>query len=246
MKKFWDGIDKRRYKAFDRYLDQAESWRNKRAKKDARKYNNRFAHNYDDRLQNQYLNFQNNQFQLLFTILTIIGMLVSGMLSGYFVYYVTKDRIPLIVISEPKYNVTERVLDISVSNFRDYPTHDVLVYYRILGLEDGGRYIGVFPSLFRETKNLTLNVSEIDTIIIRKSEEWFLSYYKENNSVGIQEDKDYIISFLGFNADYNLQILVSCGRCDTTLPEPINYNPNIYCKIEEAIPKCKILGSSGL
>ena len=185
------------------------------------------------------------KWELKLTILTIIGMLVSGFLSGFLVFKVTSENKPLIVVSKPIYDNIERTLNISISNFRNYPAFDILVYYHILGLEDGGRYIGDIPSLFKETKHLSLNLFGTDSIITRKAEEWFLSYYKENNSVKIQESKDYVISGLGFNVDYKLQIIVSCNGCGSKLPEPHYYKPNVYCRIEKEISKCDIRGSTG-
>ncbi len=251
MGKEWNRIknwfEKRDYKAFDKYLDEAERWRHRRARKDERNYPNGLAPNYDDRLQRQYLNFKTHKFQLRLTVLTIIGMLVSGLLSGWVVFKLTNEENPLIVVSEPVSDPIKKTLNISVSNSRDNLAYNVLVYYRILGLERGGIWIGEIPSLFKETKQLTLDLSSTNSIIIREAEAWFLLYYKENNSVGIGESKDYIISGLGFNTEYNLQILVYCsGGCDTILPEPIDYEPNIYCKIEKNITKCDIRGSSGL
>lgn len=251
MKKFWDWIDKRRYGAFDKSLDQAERWRNKRAPKDGKKWGG-FSKKYDDRLQNHYLNFQTNRFQRTLTIISIIGMLLSGIIGGWVVYKLTDEDKAYIVISRPILNHDERTLNISVTNLKNYPAFDVVTYYDLIGSSIDARFkhIGRFPSLFKETKKLNLNLSELDLLITQEASRWFFNYYRENNSVGILQNQEYYVRGLGFENDYQIQINSFCDNCEIQAPEPLDYTPSIYCRIEKEntwdATKCNIQGSSGL
>lgn len=113
-------LEKREYLNFEKYLNQAEKWRNKRAKRDSKKYRGLFAHNYDDMLQRQYLNFKTNKFQLRLTILTIVGMLVAGFLSGVVVYDFSIDKSPELIVSLNEVYPRDFQAKLDVINKKDY------------------------------------------------------------------------------------------------------------------------------
>ena len=201
MKKFWNWIDKRRYKSFDRYLDQAERWRHKRAEKDKKNYPHGLAPDYDDRLQKQYLNFQTNQFQLIFTILTIVGMLISGVLGGYFVYSLTKNSPAEVFIGRIGYDATTNTGNFSISGFGKNPAVNLIINYDIPELDDVISFNAkTIPILHNREETFSISFDSLEHAILSD-----LKKEMENSFVEISK------------GEYLIRIKVSCRDCNTTI-----------------------------
>ena len=102
------------------------------------------------------------------------------------------------------------------------------------------------PDVYRNLTKATSKLKSIEERLKSKqlSTETKNGYINEVKAF-IQESKEYIISHLGFNTEYDLQILASCGGCDIISPKPLRYIPNVYCKIEKNTTKCTVRGSTG-
>ena len=74
-----------------------------------------------------------NIFQIKLTILTIIGMLVSGIVSGYYVYWFTSDKEPYLIVSPYRVITPNGTILIQIVNTKEIPATMIRLIYHIEG-----------------------------------------------------------------------------------------------------------------
>lgn len=157
---------------------------------------------------------QKFQFKLamLTTILTIVGMIGSGLISGCFVYSLSQQP-PIVSIVPVNVNWTENTLKLSVSSFNDKSARNVKVSYSIPDLDNITYSENTIPVLFNQQEFFSVNITTLNKKILEK----------------ITEEMGVSFSNQPFDKKYYILFNVKCDNCKINYPKNIYYLPTIQC-----------------
>ncbi len=172
---------------------------------------------------------EREKWELKLLGVTIIGMILSALLSGLFVYILIETSPAIVSIAPIKFNASTEMAKMSISNFGDNPARNVRVLYEILELEEKSKQSAIaIPVLFN------------------KEEFFYINFNALKGSILYAVEKEMEVSFMtNPKRKYSLLLEAYCDSCKIYYPNyPIVISPSFYCSKFNTEVNCEIRGWS--
>jgi len=179
-------------------------------------------HKFQEKLMKKKF-WEEKRIQRNLTIIIIIGMLVSGILSGLGVYWLSIDQDPYLIVSPYRTpNKTFDKLSIQIANIKETPATMIRVLYKIEEAEQWETAEPEIPYLDKGNDFIEIDFNKLDEQIIRNCEKILI----EANS----KEYDYVSP----HKNYDLVFRISCNsnKCkdeNILYTNRITYSREIDC-----------------
>lgn len=191
------------------------------------------------------------QLVVIVFILTIIGAIISGVISSLLTYKFTEDKEPLVFVSLE--GITNfHFLGMEIANYKDNPANNIKLAYKINEINESRLiFFSQHSSLFKEKpikEGLNFSYVDkyiIDSLIYPKAEEYpagLIHFYPENYEPFIKLGE--YSNFKVIPEEFTIEFMAHCDNCKKNTifvkPNKANYIIEIVCLKDNDI-ECKVI-----
>ena len=171
------------------------------------------------------------QYKLAFFVFALT--IISSIISGYFVFYLTSDKSPTVTVY-PAGQDKNYSYNFIVSNLKDNPADHIILGYKFKGVENVTYFLGSIPFLSKGTTIRGLDLNKVQENVIEVSEKKFSQLGKPNDYQPFRVEVGEKLGYNMFADMFDLVISAECKTCKSSdiiiYFSTIKFTPEITCQ----------------
>lgn len=175
---------------------------------------------------------EEHKFQYKLAFVVFILTIISAIISGWFIVYLTSDKSPTITIYPADLD-SNGTYSFTINNLKDNPANHIIVDYKFKYNENERYFLGSVPFLSKGTTSLNLDLYKVKKRVIELSEKEF-SNMPLNNYKPFNVEVGDGFRYNTYKNMFNIIISAECTNCrdgDIIIYHPeITFTPKITCQ----------------
>ncbi len=176
---------------------------------------------------------EEHRFQYKLAIFVFSLTIISSIISGYSVYYLTSDKSPTVTIY-PAGQDSNYSYNFIVSNLKDVPADHIILGYKFKGVENVTYFLGSVPFLSKGTTIVRLDLNKVQQNVIEVAEKKFSQVGNPNDFQPFRVEVGDKFGYNMFADMFDLVITAECKTCKSSdiiiYFTTIKFTPEITCQ----------------